>query len=184
MNRNQCSSLVAWTAFIISTFTGITRAEDVGPSKSVPELQALAHYVGSWDVTLLGADSNPTMKGEATAKWILDGRFVEQNSVMTGDDGARISIRTLYTFDTSKRAYQSWTFISTGEISEADATWDPKARTMTSMTRPGPEGTRTKIVADFSKADTETWTFLFLDRNGQQVSEIHGKNVRRTEIRK
>lgn len=156
-------------------------SEDSGPSPAIPELQALSHYVGRWDVTLFGADGGPSMKGESSAKWVLDGRFVEQNGVLKSNDGNRIAIRTLYTYDAEKRVYRSWSFVSSGSVTESEATWDAKAKTMTSLTRPDPNGNKTKIIADFSAAGVETWRFLSLDRNGQQVSEFSGKNIRKDE---
>lgn len=175
-------AIVALLALFSAAIRGY--GEDSGPSPAIPELQILNHYVGNWDVTLFGADSGSSMKGESSAKWVLDGRFVEQNGVLKSNDGNRLAIRTLYTYDSEKRVYRSWSFISSGSVTESEATWDSKTKTMTSLTRPDPNGNKTRIIADFSAAGVENWRFLSLDRNGQQVSEFSGKNVRKEENKK
>ncbi len=157
----------------------VTNAEDAGPAKDVPELQALQNYVGTWDVVFA---NNEFTESESTARWIVGGRFVEQTGVMLSDNGKnRVEILTLFTFDTTRKTYRSWTFLSTGSISEAELTWDAKSSTMTSVTRPDASGARSTVTADFSMAGKERWKFRFTDRDRNSVGEMSGLNTLRKD---
>ncbi|MBC7817403.1 MAG: hypothetical protein IAG10_10980, partial [Planctomycetaceae bacterium] len=136
----------------------VISADDTGPVKDVPELQILQNYVGAWDVEVTG---NEFTKGEDTAHWILGGRFLEQSGFIVSDNGTnRLEITTLFTFDTTKKTYRSWSFLSTGATSQADMTWDAKTKTMTSVTQPNANGVRSTITADFSETGKEHWKFV------------------------
>ena len=168
---------VCWSLAIILGLSPVN-AEDTGPAKDVPELQALQHYHGTWDVAVTG---NEFSKGESTARWILDGRFLEQAGVMHSKDGKEIGVATLFTFDTTKKTYRSWMFFSTGSVSQAEMTWDAKSKTMTSLTRPNADGVRSTVTADFSEAGKERWKFIFADRDGNAAGEMSGVNTLRKE---
>lgn len=157
----------------------VVRADEPGPSPDVPELRALQHYIGTWDVAT--TDQLYT-KGESSAKWILGGRFVEQSGFMVSQEGSnRIEVLTLFTFDTGKKTYRSWTFLSDGSTSQAEMTWNAAAKTMTSRSRPGANGVRSTVTADFSEGGKERWLFVFTDRDGKAVGEMKGVNTRRKE---
>jgi len=152
-------------------------AGEAGPAKDVPELQVLQNYVGTWDVKVAG---NELAKGEDTAHWILGGRFLEQSGFVVSENGTnRVEITTLYTFDTTKKVYRSWSFLSTGTSSQAEMTWDARTKTMTSVTRPNADGGRSTITADFSESGKERWKFVFTDRDGKAVGEMSGVNTLR-----
>ncbi|MBC8114370.1 MAG: DUF1579 family protein [Candidatus Saccharimonas sp.] len=153
-------------------------ADDAGPAKDVPELQALQHYHGTWDVAVT---DNEFSTGESTARWILGGRFLEQAGVMHSKDGKEIGVTTLFTFDTNKKTYRSWMFFSTGSVSQAEMTWDAKSKTMTSLTRPNADGVRSTVTADFSEASQERWKFVFTDRDGKAAGEMRGVNTLRKD---
>lgn len=152
-------------------------ADEAGPAKDVPELQALQNYVGTWDVKIPG---NEFSSGVDTAHWILGGRFLEQSGFIVSENGTnRVEITTLYTFDTAKKSYRSWSFLSAGATSQADMTWDARTKTMTSVTRPNSDGVRSTITADFSETGKERWKFVFTDRSGKAVGEMSGVNTLR-----
>lgn len=151
-------------------------AED-GPAKAVPELEVLSHYVGEWDIDVTSANM-PDLKGQATAKWILDGRFVEQTGVLkSSDDSTVLKIKTLMTYDPDAKSYRMWSFYSNGNAIEAMGTWDAEKKTMTSIHRD--EGMTTTITADFSKAGVEQWKIVTKNAQGNVVSELTGTNTRR-----
>lgn len=154
-------------------------AEENEPAKNVPELQALQHYAGTWDVVLTGDGSG---KGEVTAKWILGGRFLEQSGVLHSSDGPDVWVTTLFTFDTQKAKYRSWTFVSNGAISQAEMTWDAKSKTMTSVSQPDMNGIRATNTADFSTTGKEHWHFRYADHDGKQVGEMSGVNTLRKVV--
>ncbi len=152
----------------------VAMADDNEPAKDVPELQALQHYAGTWDVVLT---SDANQKGEATARWILGGRFLEQVGVMHSPDGKDVWYAALFTFDAEKKTYRSWTFLSIGFTSQAEMTWDSNAKTMKSVTPPDANGIRTTNTADFSQPGKERWRFIYTDRDGKQVGEMSGENT-------
>lgn len=169
---------VCWSLAIILGLSPVN-AEDTGPARDVPELQALQHYHGTWDVAVT---DNEFSTGESTARWILGGRFLEQAGVMHSRDGKEIGVTTLFTFDTNKKTYRSWTFFSTGSVSQAEMTWDAKSKTMTSVTRPNADGVRSTVTADFSEAGKERWKFVFTDRDGKTAGEMRGVNTLRKDV--
>ena len=128
----------------------------------VPELKALQHYVGSWDIDMQSQGAAKT-KVRGTAKWILGGRFVEQTSTLVNTAGdPSVEIKSLMTYDPDAKAYRMWTFVSTGYASEAKATWDAKAKTMTTVLR-----------QDGAVAFNEGWLSAFADR----VAQLSGGRV-------
>jgi hypothetical protein len=148
-----------------------------GPSSKNPELKALDHYVGVWNVEFTNKDL-PFKGAKSTAKWILDGRFVEQTGELESKEGGRgLKIKTLYTFDAKKNAFRSWTFDSEGSITESDCVWDDKAKTMTSISKKiEGEGFAT-TTADFSEEGVEKWKIAISDSTGKVTAEIIGKNT-------
>ena len=96
----------------------------------------LSNYVGTWDVST--TTQSPSAVGEFTAKWVLDGRFVQTNgSVKTSDGSNDFEITSLMTYDRERDVYRTWSFMSNGMASEAESTWDPATRTMTKIARYG-----------------------------------------------
>jgi hypothetical protein len=93
--------ITLFACLLAVTGSMVVRADDSGPAKDVPELQVLQHYAGTWDVELT---DNASVKREATAEWILGGRFLEQAGVMHSQDGKDVWHTALFTFDTEKRA--------------------------------------------------------------------------------
>ena len=168
---------ICWVLAAIVGQTAAMAAENE-PAKDVPELLALQNYAGTWDVVLT---QDASQKGEATAKWILGGRFLEQAGVMHSPDGPDVWLTTLFTFDTEKRKYRGWTFISNGVANQFEMTWDAKSKTMTSVTQPDANGVRAKVTADFSTVGKERWKFIYTDRDGQQVGEMAGENTLRKD---
>lgn len=149
-----------------------------GPSDKVPDLKVLDHYVGTWNVEFANKDL-PFSKATVTAKWVLGGRFVEQNGELERTDGSgAFKIKTVYTFDVKKNAYRSWTYTSDGSVDENDCVWDEKAKTMTSISKKSEgEGFYT-TTADFSEAGVENWKIAITDAAGKVTAEIIGKNTR------
>ncbi len=172
MYRAIIAFLIAFAAFLTSTSFA-----DEGPAKDVPELQALSNYVGICDVTITSKDS-PFVKGEATTKWILDGRFVQQSGHLTSSDGATvIKVTTLMTYDQEQKAYRTWSFFSYGTTTESTGKWDARNRIMTSIGRGN--GTTTTTTAKFAENGNEEWSIATKNQNNEEVARISGTNIRR-----
>lgn len=127
MNRvNIAFSLLACLACQWAAAAG-----DDGPSDKVPELKALDHYAGSWD-TEITSKNPPFTKGTVTAKWVLDGRFLQQTA--EGKDGPTVfKYMSLMTYDPNKKVYRSWIFLSDGFAAESEGSWNAKDQVMTSV---------------------------------------------------
>ena len=162
-----------------SAITADDKKSDVdGPSTKVPELKVLDHYAGEWTVEFANKDI-PFLNAKVTAKWILDGRFLEQSGDLVDRNGAAgFKLKTLMTFDKNKNAYRSWTFTSDGSSLENDCVWDEKAKTMTSISKKTEGEGFTTTTADFSQPDVENWKIAISDAAGKVTSEIVGKNTR------
>lgn len=162
--------------FAFSTWQITEVRADDGPVNGVSELAALSNYVGTWDVAITSKDS-PFTKGQSTAKWILDGRFVEQSGFIASADGGTIlKVTTLMTYDQNEKTYRMWSFISNGTTSESTGKWDEKARTMTSIRRYG--GTTTTITARFAENGTEEWSIVTTNQSNEVVANFAGTNTR------
>jgi hypothetical protein len=149
-----------------------------GPSPKVPELQVLANYVGTWDATIASKQA-PFSKGQVTATWTLDGRFVEQTGSLTSADGSNtLKVTTLMTYDTNKKAYRLWSFMSNGQVGEAEARWDPKTRTMIEIYHDGPITTTT--TSTFPKDGVEKWKMVVTDPSQKVLNVLTGTNTRRS----
>jgi hypothetical protein len=168
---------VATICSLLAFFGPQTKNVDEGPSSKVAELKALDHYVGAWEVEFTNREL-PFISAKATAKWVLDGRFVEQNGELENKDGTKFKLKTLFTFDAKRNAYRSWIFTSDGSVTECDCTWDAKAKIMTSISKNDEAGGFSTTTADFSMPGIETWKIAIADANGKVRSEITGKNTR------
>ena len=155
----------------------IAALAEEGPAKEVPELEALSHYVGQWDVVVTSPNM-PNLKGQAAAEWILNGRFVEQTGTLESADGSTVlKLKTLMTYDPKAKSYRMWSFFSNGTVIDATGTWDAEKKTMTSIHRE--DGTTTTTTADFSKEKTEQWKIVTTNAQNRVVSELSGTNTRR-----
>lgn len=140
-------------------------------------LQVLSNYVGTWDVST--TTQSPSAVGEVTGKWVLDGRFVQSNGFVKTSDGSNdFEITSLMTYDRERDVYRTWSFMSNGMAGEAESTWDPATQTMTKITRYG-DATQT-TTSSFSEDGVETWHMVNRDASQTVVSEMSGRNTRRS----
>lgn len=155
------------------------KAGPAGAFKDVPELQALQPYVGVWNVAV-ASGKTPILDGEATAEWILDGRYVQQTASLTakGKPGG-IKFTTLMTYDPVRKAYRSWTFLSNGSSSQSDGVWDSKLKTMTWVSHKDESGNTSTTKADFSLMGIEKLSIVVVDPAGKVVTELNSLNMRR-----
>ena len=139
--------------------------------------QALSHYVGTWDV-VAGPPDTPFATGENTVEWVLGGQFVGgSGSVRTADGSNDFAIIALRGFDPHAGVYRTWSFFSTGMVSEAEATWDEAEKTMTEVTHYG-DVTQT-TTSRFTEDGVEEWTQVNKDGSGNVISALQGRNTRR-----
>ncbi len=163
--------------FLVAVSQSVQLLAVDGPAKDIPELQVLSNYVGTWDVEITSKDS-PFTKGESSTSWVLDGRFIQQTGVLKSADGFNtIKVTTLMTYDSDRKTYRMWSFLSNGSTSEGDGKWDEKTRTMTSVSRK--DGTTTTTTAKFADNGIEEWMFITTNQNNEVVARFGGTNRRR-----
>ena len=154
-----------------------------GPSPDVPELAPLSGFVGKWESRLeekpiAGVNEGGSRKGTVSAEWIHGGRFLRQTwAVETEGAQPAMSGSAIMTYDPEKKAYRSWTFVSTGMTSESEGTYDAKSKTLTWTAR-GANGVRTVTKSSFPEDGAETWSITVKDGDGRVVVDITGKNTR------
>lgn len=164
--------------FLSVAYQTTTAFADDGPANNVPELQALSSYIGKWDVVIAAEGSPTKVKGERTAEWILDGRFVQQSGFLTNADGKPyMKITTLMTYDQKEKAYRRWEFNSLGSASESVGTWDATKQTMTWVRSKG--GTNTTVTANFAEKGREQWTIVTINEKTGSLTTFGGTNTRR-----
>jgi hypothetical protein len=101
-------------------------------------LAVLDRYAGSWD-TETTSQNLPFTKGTVTAKWILGGRFLQQEAEAT-DGPTEFKYLSLMTYDPAKKVYCTWIFLSDGSALESEGTWNAKEQVMTSVGRKDENG--------------------------------------------
>lgn len=185
-HRLASRSLHGWALLTALICINTIQAADVppGPAKEIPELRVLNCYAGTWEVVAASneAPNTPLLRGKATSKWILDGRFLEQTGALQAPDGSNsMKVTTLMTYDVEQKTYRSWTFLSNGQATESEGKWDPATQTMTSTSRPGPNGRISTTTANFAEAGIEKWKMSVADETGKIVTQIVGKNTRQKE---
>lgn len=149
------------------------------PKKELSELQVLQNYVGKWDINVSAGNSS-ILTGDASAEWILDGKFVQQTASLRPKEGsAGIKFTTLMTYDAEKKAYRSWTFLSNGGVSQSDGVWDSKSKTITWVGQKDDRGNISTTKADFSQPDLEKVNIVIADPGGKTITEMTAKNTRR-----
>lgn len=152
-------------------------AADSGPAEDVPELKALAHYIGNWESKIESREA-PFVSAEVTAEWILEGRFVQQTATLQVINSSKpLKITTLMTYDPDRQQYRFWRFVSNGNVTESSGSWDAKTSTMTSKGKDGDVAATT--TASFAKEGVEEWKITVKDSSGNDVATIEGTNTRK-----
>lgn len=151
-------------------------------AKDIPELKALANYLGKWTVTSstkVEKQIPVVMKGTASGEWVHEGRFLRQtwNIEATGKDSPGVSGSVMYTYDIEKKAYRSWNFISTGHSNEAEGVYDAKTSAFT-WTVQRPDGIKTVTKASFAEAGKEKWSIVTTDKAGKVLMEMRGTSTK------
>lgn len=150
------------------------------PRGDVPQLQALACYVGEWTVAGRIGDQ-PLCTGVNSTVWILDGRFVQQTQELKSADGSPLlSMKTLFGWDQERGVYRNWIFLSSGDVLEGEGTWNSATRVWTWVSVSRKDGGRITTTADFSREQQEVWKIVGVDAVGQTQSTLQGTNQRQT----
>ena len=139
-------------------------------------LNVLDHYLGTWEI-IIDSEDAPFSGGEYTARWVKRGSFVEKTGYLScGDDAQTMETTTWITHDPDMDRYRMWSFMTGGIASEASASWDPVACTMTEVREH--DGLTITLVTSFASEDVQQWVMETAGPDGNVVSRMSGMNRR------
>ena len=144
-----------------------------------PEMKALERLIGTWDheqIVKVPKETRPTnfvVKGEL----VLGGRFLQEQA--GSDDKGKPTGTGMYTYDSNRKTYRYWFFMSSGFYWEPTGTWDESSQTFTFKGRvgAGDTGTMTMTVRYPDEA-TLLFTLVTTNPDGEISYHSEGKCVR------
>jgi len=147
------------------------------PSAPPPEMKVLEKLVGTWNVeqTVKVPEESRSTNLVVKREVVLGGRFVHE---MGGfDDKGKPSFTGMYTYDSNRKTYRHWLFLSGGGYSESTGTWDERSQTFTFTNRPSWGGTG---VITLRFPDETAFAFSIISKNpgGTVGYHLEGKAVR------
>lgn len=144
-----------------------------------PEVKALERLLGTWDheqivkVPEKPHSTNFVAKGEL----VLGGRFVQEMGNF--DDQGKPTFTGMYTYDSNRKTYRYWFFLSSGFYWDATGTWDESSQTFTFKGRLGAGDTETTTATmRFSDEATFVYSLVTTDPGGKISYHMEGKAVR------
>ena len=148
------------------------------PSAPPPEMKALERLLGTWKVEQIvkvpeESRSTNTVKREL----VLGGRFVQE----VGGGVDNLPRHTgMYTYDSDRKAYRYWFFMSGGFYWEPTGTWDESSQTLTFTGKVGARRSSgiTTVTFRFSDETTLIFSLITRDAGGEIIYRVEGKSVR------
>ena len=144
-----------------------------------PEMKVLGRLVGTWDHEQIVKVPEETRSTNFVAKleFVLGGRFVQANGNF--DDQGKPTFTEMYTYDSNRRTYRYWFFMSSGFYWETTGTWDESSQTFTFKGRlgAGDTGTMTATLR-FSDEATFVYSLVGTDPGGKVNYRMEGKATR------
>ncbi|MBC8872541.1 MAG: protein kinase [Planctomycetes bacterium] len=142
-----------------------------------PEMKALQKLVGTWNVeqTVKVPEEGRSEKLVVKRELALGGRFVHE---MGGfDNKGKPNFVGMYTYDTNRRAYRYWLFVSEGVCIESTGTWNERSQTFNFTNRPDWGGTGV-ITLRFADETTFAVSIISRDPRGKTSYHLEAKSVR------
>ncbi|MCA8996334.1 MAG: DUF1579 family protein [Planctomycetaceae bacterium] len=167
--------------FLALLFLGNTDAlaQTTGPNAATPELKPLDRFVGTWEVEVFDKSGSRIGTAQFQAKWILNGRFVEQRQrFLLGPSGKETQLRTLMGYDTEKSVYQRWTFLENGDVITGEGSWSPDQEQLIWNLQQSQSPQSSTLVAKFLDSNSSTWELTLKNGMGQVTGKIEGQNQR------
>lgn len=149
----------------------IHAAED--DTSKPPELKVLERLVGRWNSETVSRVAEWTPKetratGVLTREWVLDGRFVQENSKQSDTDAI-----VMFTYDSSKKEYRWWMFNAKGHAMEMAGQWDEPSKTFSFKADLG-NGLVNTSTMHFIDNDMHKWRASVKDRQGKLYFDAEG----------
>ena len=157
----RCLPVTAFAIVAVLMHADVRGQESTAPT---PEMKALERLLGTWDheqivkVPKETRSTNFVVKGEL----VLGGRFVQEMGNF--DDQGKPTFTGMYTYDSNRKTYRYWFFLSSGFFWEPTGTWEQSTQTFTFKGRltADPTGTMTMTLR-FS--DEATFVFTLVTMN-------------------
>ena len=169
----RCLPVIAFAIVTVLMHADVRGQESSPP----PEMKALERLVGTWKVEQIvkvpeeAGPTNLVVKREM----VLGGRFVQE---MGGfDDKGKPNFTGMYTYDSNRKTYRYWLFVSDGFYNESTGTWSEPNQTFTFTSKPG-GGATGVITLRFLDEATFSFSIIFRDAGGEIGYHLEGKSVR------
>ena len=148
-------------------------------SDGPPEMKALERLVGTWKLDQIDRVPKET-RSTSIVKFelVLGGRFVQQT--LKFDDKGKPTQMGMHTYDSDRRAYRYWFFMSSGFYWEPTVTWDESTQTFTFEGKVGSRR-RSRMMTGtvrFSDETTFVCSLITKDDGGEIIFHTEGKCVR------
>ena len=144
-----------------------------------PEMKALERSLGTWKVEQIDLVPEETRPANFVVKreLVLGGRFIQEMGNF--DDKGKPTFTGMYTYDSIRKTYRYWFFLSSGFYWEPTGTWDESSQTFTFKGRvgAGDTGTMTMTVRYPDEA-TLVFTLVTTNPDGKISYHSEGKCVR------
>lgn len=146
------------------------------PDPGVEALAALEWMIGSWKDNAEGIDAS------STARWVLNGRFINRNFTIDRGDEDPFSGAELIGYDAPRDQIRSWTFDSEGGFGEA--IWRREANKWLVIAKSAlPDGSESTAQHVFTLIDDDTFTVESVNRTlaGEALPNTDPVEVVRSE---
>jgi hypothetical protein len=145
-------------------------------SNAPPEMKVLERLLGTWKVEQITRVPEETRSTNTVKReLVLGGRFVQE---MGGfDNEGKPTHMGMYTYDSNRKSYRYWFFLSGGFYTESTGSWDESRQTLT-FTNTLPGGATGVITLRFSDETTFVFSIISKDAGGEVGYHLEGKGVR------
>lgn len=148
------------------------------PAPPTPAMQALAPFLGTWDVTSL---DKPDQQIRVRYQWKINGAGLwrEHSAKQEGSDDYRMVNAALITHDSATGRYLE-THTRPGTPPPLEKTWEAASRTLTSINYiQYPDGERKHTtLTTFKTDDLVEWKTTLTTREGKWIKEYQGRYTR------
>jgi len=139
--------------------------------------RVLQRFVGTWttDTTITRYDPPAVFRnrGEAEARWTIEGRFVEFRSRTIPPGSSDLQVMT---YEAESGRFVQWLFDSSGYVHQAYGRWVSDTST---LTWEGEVGGTTFIIHDRFEGADLVWSLVRKDGRGRVLQTIEGVVRRR-----
>ena len=167
-------SMTAFSVVSVLMCASVHGQESTAPP---PEMKALERLLGTWKVEQIVKVPKETRSTNLVVKreLVLGSRFVQ---AMGGfDDKGKPTYKGMYTYDSNRKTYRYWFFLSGGFYSESTGTWDERSQTFTFTNRPR-RGVTGVITLRLLDETTFVFSIISRDTSGKISYHLEGKSIR------